>query len=194
MDNNSLWICQNLLYCCGHKYPEFKADERLGSYICQFVLAVYTPAWLKIFYHPATADGPQLMLDIRDYLLDAASFYEFPTLAMQQVKKIYIPHGLSWLGPENVALSAYSDRNIMTPASIKLIRTCLSEDQRKRMLWSKRYKLSSFVTADAATAPCLSENAPDKAFWTATINSNRSCERYVGRMKNILEKGQLRDD
>ena len=62
------------------------------------------------------------------------------------------------------------------------------------MLWSSRYKLCSFVTADAATAPCLGENSPDKVLWNVTMNSNRSCERYVGRVKNIIEKGQIKDD
>ena len=162
--------------------------------ICQFIVSVYAPAWLDIFYHPATSEGPQIMLNIRDYLLDAAAMYKFPTAAMTQLKKIYIPHGLSWLGPENVSLCAYSDKNSITPASIRAVRACYSEDQRKKMLWSSRYKLCSFVTADAATAPCLGENSPDKVFWNVTMNSNRSCERYVGRVKNIIEKGQIKDD
>ena len=62
--------------------------------ICQFIVSVYAPAWLDIFYHPATSEGPQIMLNIRDYLLDAAAMYKFPTAAMTQLKKIYIPHSL----------------------------------------------------------------------------------------------------
>ena len=62
------------------------------------------------------------------------------------------------------------------------------------MLWDKGFKLGSFFSAESATAPCLAEGAPGSAFLKAAMNSNRSCEHYVGRVKNIHEHHQIKDN
>ena len=119
------------------------------------------------------------MLFIRDCILDSVSKYKFPKPAVAQQKKIFSGHAKTWLGADNIALSVFSDQNLFTTASLKTVKAFLTDAQRESMLWSKKYKLSSFFTSDAGTAPCLADDAPGAEFWGATMNSNRSCERYI---------------
>lgn len=59
--------------------------------ICHFIVSVYTPAWLKVFYKPAIPEGPQIILDIRNNLLDAADACKIPESTMKKMKKSLQP-------------------------------------------------------------------------------------------------------
>ena len=48
-----------------------------------------------------------------------------------------------------------------------------------------------FFKCSLHNASCLSEAIIDFNFWKITMNSNRSCERHIGRMKNIIEGKQI---
>ena len=50
--------------------------------------------------------------------------------------------------------------------------------------------LLSFVSADVTAATCL--HRVSKAFWQSCMNSNMSCERYVGFIKNAIESGRIK--
>ena len=112
---------------------------------------------------------------------------------MEKIKKIFVAHGLTWLSDENVALSALAEDTTITVTKIKLCNTVIENDQRRGMLWNKHFKLESFISHKTKLAPCLTANA-NVNFWRAAANSNRSCERYIGRAKNILENKQLADN
>ena len=47
------------------------------------------------------------------------------------------------------------------------------------------------MSPDVAAATCLHNGTTD--FWRACMNSNMSCERYVGRIKIALQKKKVRD-
>ena len=162
--------------------------------ICQFIISVYTPAWLNIFYNPEITEGPQIMLNIRDYILQAGEIFFIPISIMERMKKIYVVHGMAWLGEENAALSVLSPNNSLTIQSIKSVQQTLNDTTRRNRLWDKNYHLEDFLTVDSINAPCLSEDIIDFNFWKITMNSNRSCERYIGRMKNIIEGKQIVED
>ena len=162
--------------------------------ICQFIVSVYTPAWLRIFYNPSIPEGPGIMLDIRNNLLDAADLYCIPTATMQQMQKIFTSHGMAWLSKENIALSVLSPNNSLTVEKVSEVNHSLDEITRRSMLWNKKFKLVDFLSCESKQAPCLSEADADADFWKVTMSSNRSCERYIGQMKNILEGKQIRDD
>ena len=77
---------------CGTPKLTDKSMQDLRN-ICNFVISVYTPAWLKIFYYPSATEGPQIMLDIRDYMLNASEFYQFPVTITNRLKKYFSPMG-----------------------------------------------------------------------------------------------------
>lgn len=166
--------------------------ERL-RHICEFVVSIYAPGYLRIFYNPSCADGPQTVLHIRDYLISSFLKYKFEAKAKEQVKKIYVNHALTWLDSENVSLSVFSKNNPFDKSSLQRVSKVLSLEARTKMLWNKRSKLPSFFTAESASAPCLADSSADTTFWQVCMNCNRSCERYIGRIKLILEKRQIRD-
>ncbi len=135
-------------------YKEFTDKQSSDALlICQFICAVYTPSYFYVYFNPSVASGPSNMLHVRNLLLDANRFYSFPQPATLQVKKIFINHALTWLDPENVALAVYSNDNTFNKDNVKNISTFKTIAQRKSMLWSKKYTLKAFMTADAITSP-----------------------------------------
>ena len=144
--------------------------------ICQFACSVYVPGYLKVFYHPSATDGPQTMLDIRDYLISAYAKHRFPAHAQNQVKKIFLAHASTWLSSENVALAVFSNNNQLTHESLSRVSRIVTPAELTKMLWKKRCKLTSFFSAESSNAPCMTtSNAA--GFWQAAMGSNRSCER-----------------
>ena len=178
---------------CGTQKLNDKSMQDLRN-ICNFVISVYTPAWFKIFYHPSATDGPQIMLDIRDYMLNASEFYQFPLTITERLKKIFLPHGLSWLSGDNVALAVLSDNNVLSIENVMSTDSSLIRAERESMLWETKYKLENFLCVETKLAPCLQNYEHKIEFWKATMNNNRSCERYIGRIKEIIENKKLKED
>ena len=162
--------------------------------ICEFIVSVYTPAWFYIHHNPGVPEGSSIMLRNQDYILDGNEFYGFRPETMKRLNHIFVPHGTAWLGNENVALAVLSNTNFLTMEKTSSVFTTLSDDDIKLMLWNKSFKLEDFVTSETRSAPCLTDKNIDWEFWSPAMNHNRSCERYVGRAKNVLENKQLRDN
>ena len=56
------------------------------------------------------------------------------------------------------------------------------------------YKAINFLCVETKLAPCLQNYEHKIEFWKATMNNNRSCERYIGRIKEIIENKKLKED
>ena len=107
------------------------------------------------------------------------------------VKHIYLNHALTWFTPQNLGLTLLFEGTKLTVQSVVKIRRHLTQEERKDMLWQKSIGISSFMSPDVATATCLHNGT--KEFWRACMNTNLSCERYVGRIKIALQKGKVKD-
>lgn len=101
---------------------------------------------------------------------------------------------MSWLGEENIALAVLSSSSSLTLQNIATVQSGFNESTRKNLLWNRTSKLEDFFTVESKSAPCLNDGDIDFSFWQVTMSSNRSCERYIGKVKNISEKKQVRDD
>lgn len=158
--------------------------------ICLFIVNVYTPSYLEVYYHPSAVEGPANILVIRDLLLSVAES-SVKKVIEEAVKHIFIAHALTWFTPLNLGLSLLSETSKLTIQVVVKIRKQVSQESRKVMLWQKNKKLLAFMSPDVAAATCLHHGSP--TFWRACMNSNLSCERYVGRVKIILQSGKLKD-
>ena len=181
------------IYCSVSRTTEqINLQQKMNlKLICEFIVAVYTPSWMDIFYRPSAPAGPQCVLNLRDRLLDAADFYDIPLGVIIRLKKIFIQHAKTWLCTENLALSIYSEESDLTLEVVKNRSIMVSQSDLCNRLWDKNCQLVDFLTSETQNAPCLTEN--DSDFWNRTMSTNISCERYVGKMKIILETNQLRE-
>jgi len=57
---------------------------------------------------------------------------------------------------------------------------------------NKQKALKSFFTIESQCVPCLSIGSSD--FWNSADNHNRTCKRYIGLMKDIIDKRKVIDD
>ena len=160
--------------------------------ICQFVVAVYTPSVIDMCYKPSAPQGPILMIKMRDRLINAADFYQFSEAAMNRIQKIFILHAKTWLCTENLALAAYAEDETITRELIERNDREIDGKQLEKVAWDTRYKLADFVTKNTREAPCLLTD--ELKFWEETMSSNISCERYVGKVKNVIENKQVLDN
>ena len=60
------------------------------------------------------------------------------------------------------------------------------------MLW-KRGILRDFFTEDSKMAPCITSVSVLPTFWRNIDNNNRVTERFVGKLKGVVN-GLIRDD
>ena len=157
--------------------------------ISTFVVNVFAPSWVIIYMHPSAVRGPENVLKIRDLLLSCPG-NKCADGIVKSVKKCFLMHALTWFSPQNLGLSLLSDSNNMSKESIALVRTNITQNIRRQMLWTKSKSLSAFMSPDVAAATCLHHGS--KAFWQACMNSNMSCERYVGFIKRALESNRLK--
>ena len=130
------------------------------------------------------------MLTMRDLLLSVTDSAVKQVIS-EAVKHIFIAHAMTWFTPQNLGLCLLSESNTLTIQTVARIRKQLTKEARKKMLWQKPKKLSAFMTPDVAAATCLHHGSA--TFWRSCMNSNLSCERYVGHVKIILQTGKLKD-
>ena len=102
------------------------------------------------------------------------------------VFKYFVEHGSQWLSPENVALSLFSNS---PPLSLDAVKTSTSLPALVNVpaqLQSRSAMLKNFFTVQSKTAPCVSCNNVIATFWKTIDNNNRSTERRIGKLKNII--------
>ena len=154
-----------------------------------FALGVFVPAWITVFFNPSAVSGPENILCISDFILSMDNTIK--EIIERLVKSCFLSHALTWFTPQNLGLSLLSAKNDLSLQYIARIRTQLSVDLRRNILWQKNKPLEAFITPDVAASPCL--HTGSREFWISAMNNNMSCERYVGFMKKSLESGRIRD-
>ena len=153
--------------------------------ICSFIVDVYTPFWMVVIVRPRCPDGPGNIL-FANRLLTKHGNQDIIT----HVKLYFDKHALTWLSPKNVALSCYSRHEPpMTPDEVS--RVCTRQVDAQRNL-SRMKPLKAYFTIESQCAPCLSIGNEDH--WNSVDNHNRTCERHIGLMKDIISKGKIVDD
>ena len=51
-------------------------QEKLAT-ICRFIVSVYTPIWMEVYFNPAVDIGPQVVIYFQDALLNASKSIDF---------------------------------------------------------------------------------------------------------------------
>ena len=97
--------------------------------ICQFIVNVYTPAYLWIYYHPSGVDEPYNILTMRDRLLSAMDSAVKQVIS-EAVKHIFIAHAITWFTPQNPGLYLLSESNTLTIQTVPIIRKQLTKEAR----------------------------------------------------------------
>ena len=101
---------------------------------------------------------------------------------------------MSWLSSDNVALAVLSDNNVLRIENVISTVSSLIRAERESRLWKTEYTLENFLCVETNFALCLQNYEHKIEFRKATMNNNRSCERYIGRIKEILENRNLKED
>ena len=103
---------------------------------------------MEVYFNPAVADGPQVVINSRDALLNASKKYRFSKTLMDKIHKIFVYYNLlrfTWIYDDNVALSVFAENSKVTVAKITSCSRIFNDDERRVMLWSKDFKLESFI-------------------------------------------------
>ena len=144
---------------------------------------------MLIHLKPTASEGPFLTLFHRDIL----SAYRDIDLEIADVAlKYFLKHATCWLSQKNVALSVYGE----TPSySVEAVKVCMLPDtvDIKSHLMDRITRLKHFFTTQSKIAPCISYSGIPPQFWKTIHNNNRSNERRIGRLKNIVN-GKIRDE
>lgn len=149
--------------------------------IVNFIVDVYAPFWFQIHLNPRLPSGPANILFARDLLLGHENEELF-----HHILPYFQSHALTWLSPKNLCVSVYSESPPMPIEDVRKIRTMHVDVE--DLLWSSR-PLKAFFTIESQCAPCISHG--NYNYWNSVDNHNRSCERLIGVMKDIIGKGKI---
>ena len=156
--------------------------------IVSFAVSVYAPMFLSVHFCPSVPEGPGNMLYCRDLLLSHKSIDDSH---FNVNVKCFIKHACNWLKPTNVALAAYSKNPPYTIQQLSDPSQRLPRRVSTAKLVMQRKPLKAYFTVESKTAPCVVNKDP--LFWKRLLNHNQVCERFVGKVKNVLENNKIRD-
>ena len=142
---------------------------------------------MQINAKPSVCDGPANVLFTRNYQVYFDD--QMTEIIESSVKKIFIKHALTWLSLENLSVAVFSDLPPITKQYVQRIR--VQTIDRDRLLWVKNIGLRDFFRIEPQFSPCLHKGSA--LFWKTASNHNRTCERFIGRMADILEQGLIKD-
>ena len=137
---------------------------------------------------PSSADGPSITLFTRDLLL---AYKDIDEPVFNAVQKHFVQHSSQWLNPKNIALSVYAEVPTFTLEAVKE-KTFPKQINIEQRLW-KRGTLRDFFTEGSKMAPCITSVSVLLTFWRNIDNNNRGVERFVGKLKGVVN-GLTRDD
>ena len=152
-----------------------------------FIVCVYLPAFLAIHLKSSAAEGPSVVLFTRDLLL---AYKEVDLPVFEAIWKHFVQHASQWLSPKNIALSVHAEVPPYTVDAVKEKAFPKNVDIQQALL--KRKQLRDFFTQESKFSPyiaCFSS----PMFWKSIDNNNRSTERFIGRLKLIVN-GMVRDE
>ena len=149
--------------------------------IVNFIVNVYAPFWFQIHLNPRLPCGPDNSLFARDLLLGHEDEEMF-----QHVLPYFQSHALTWLCPQNVCISVYSEYQSMMfegfePYTLMLKTFCGPAD----------HLCKAFFIIESQFAPYISHG--DNKYWNSVDNHNRSCEQLIGVMKDINGNRKVMD-
>ena len=99
-------------------------------------------------------------------------------------------HASQWLSPKNIALSEHAEVPPYAVDAVKEKAFPKNVDIQQALL--KRKQLRDFHTEESKFSPCIACFS-SSIFWKSIDNNNRSTERFIGRLKLIVN-GMVRDD
>ena len=158
--------------------------KRLNK-IVSFILSVYLPSFIMIHLNPKAAEGPSLTLFQRDLIL---AYRQLEPDIADVVWKYFVPHASKWLSPVNVALSVYAE---IPPYSLEAVSSSESFSDSVdigTLLSDPKQRLRHFFTKQSKEAPCISASHLNHSFWRTIDCHNRSTERRIGILKEIINK------
>ena len=108
----------------------------------------------------------------------------------EAIWKHLVQHASQWLSPKNIALSVHAEVPPYTVNAVKEKAIPKNVDIQQMLL--KRKQLRDFFTEKSKFSPCIAcFSSP--MFWKSIDNNNRSAERFIGRLKLIVN-GMVLDD
>ena len=141
--------------------------------IASYIICVYVPSFMLIHLKPTASEEPFFTLFQRDILL---AYRDIDTEIADVALKYFLKYATCWLSPKNVALSVYGGTH---PYSVEAVKVCMIPDtvDIKSHLMDRTTRLK---------APCISYSRIPPQFWKTIHNNNRSNERRIGRLENIV--------
>ena len=133
---------------------------------------------MEIFFRPSVIHGPQIVLDMRDYILAADTD--------AKIKESFVKHAMTWLTPEKVALHLLTNKVDL----IDFIDLPRNEPDVEALL-SSTAPIDKFYCTQTLQSPVLTRGTSEA--WQAFKNNNMSCERLVGWVKNAIENKTIAD-
>ena len=151
------------------------------------IVCVYLPAFLAIHLKSSAAEGPSVVLFARDLQL---AYKEVDLPVFEAICKHFVLHASQWLSPKNIGLSVHAEVPPYTVDALKEKAFLKNADIQQALL--KRQQLRDFFTEESKFSSCIAcFSSP--MFWKSIDNNNRSTERFIGRLKLIVN-GLVRDD
>ena len=154
-------------------------DKDKLNWILSYIASVYVPSFMIIHLKRKVCDGPYVTLFQRDLLL---AYEKLDQNLSRVVMKYFLKHASNWLAMwkeccPSFSLDAVKDSTSLPPPQNVDITT---------LLLSRSARLKNFFTTDSKVAPCVSCDI-DPLFWKCVENSNRSTERRIGMLRNVLQ-------
>ena len=152
-----------------------------------FIVCVYLPAFLAIHLKSSAAEGPSVVLFTRNLLL---AYKEVDLPVFEAIWKHFVQHASRWLSPKNIASSVHAEVPLYTVDAVKEKAFPKNVDIHPALL--KRKQLRDFYAEESKFSSCIAcFSSP--MFWKSIDNNNRSTERFIGRLKLIINS-MVRDD
>ena len=127
------------------------------------------------------------MCCLQDLLL---VYKEVDLPVFEAIWKHFVQHASQWLSPKNIALSVHAEVPPYTVDAVKEKAFPNNVDIQQALF--KRKQLRDFFTEENKFSPCITcFSSP--LFWKSIDNNNRNTERFIGRLKLIVN-GMVRDD
>ena len=134
---------------------------------------------------PKAPEGPFLILFQRDLL---AAYQEIAPEITSNVMKYYVQHAPQWLSWKNVALSVYAE---VPPYTVEATKTSTNLPQAidvVYLLQNRSARLKHFFTQKNKDTPYIALSNINFTFWKSIGNHNRSTERRIEKLKNLVNE------
>ena len=157
-----------------------KSEIKSQRKMCDFVVNVYCPAFLKVFLASGAAQGPRLMLEIRNLLKYKEDFL------VDKMKDCYLRHAKCW-HIDNLALIFFDPKLGLDVTKINFNPVKVTTDN----LWSFE-DLVDFVNSEVLMSPIF--DAPDNFWQHVAPLHNRTAERAIRKMTEVITEKRCKDD